>query len=279
MGLQQSYTYEYEPTTENQSEELDFTIVRYALLIGINYFGTQSELRGCINDCNNLEQFLLDRGYKEGEIVKMTDDIPESSIDYPTYDNIINNFANILKFANDNPDKIVKLFVSFSGHGAQEIDYDGDESDGFDEVICTVDNKIITDDTIRTLFINELPSNARLTVIIDACNSGTSLDLPYNLNVNFDGGYHLSHSKRYGNPKCKAYMISGCSDKQTSADAYIDGVPQGALTCAFLQMWKPDISVLDLIINIRKWLSNKRFSQYPQFSSTKSCELHKKYYV
>lgn len=279
MGLQQSYTYEYEPTSEPQTEELDAPVVRLALLIGINYFDTQAELRGCINDCSNLEKFLLDRGYQQTEIAKMTDDQPKSSTAYPTFSNIVAQFSHMLKFANDNPDKIVKLFVSFSGHGTQEIDYDGDESDGFDEVICTVDNKFITDDMIRTLFINKLPSNARLTAIIDACNSGTSLDLPYNLDVSFDGGYNLAHSKHYGNPKCKAYMISGCTDEQTSADAYIDGIPQGALTSTFLRMWKPDISVLDLMVNIRKWLSNNRYTQYPQFSSTKHCELHKQYYV
>lgn len=31
---------------------------RKALLIGINYYGTSNELRGCINDVHNMRQFL-----------------------------------------------------------------------------------------------------------------------------------------------------------------------------------------------------------------------------
>lgn len=27
--------------------------------IGINYFGTSSELRGCINDAHNVQKFLI----------------------------------------------------------------------------------------------------------------------------------------------------------------------------------------------------------------------------
>lgn len=45
-----------------------------ALLIGINYRETPSELRGCINDVNNVKEFLLTKGYKEKYITILTDD-------------------------------------------------------------------------------------------------------------------------------------------------------------------------------------------------------------
>ena len=34
-------------------------MLKKALLIGINYTGTDYELRGCINDSINLKQFLI----------------------------------------------------------------------------------------------------------------------------------------------------------------------------------------------------------------------------
>merc|ERR1711902_157696 len=34
-----------------------------ALLIGINYFGQSGELRGCINDVNNIRSLLYSRGF------------------------------------------------------------------------------------------------------------------------------------------------------------------------------------------------------------------------
>lgn len=47
---------------------------RKALLIGINYFGQSSELRGCINDVKNVKQFLTRHGYQEDDMVVLTDD-------------------------------------------------------------------------------------------------------------------------------------------------------------------------------------------------------------
>ena len=34
-----------------------------ALLVGINYYGTNNKLNGCINDVENINNFLLKNGY------------------------------------------------------------------------------------------------------------------------------------------------------------------------------------------------------------------------
>ena len=48
---------------------------RKALLIGINYFGQNGELKGCINDVRNVSTFLVERfGYKREDMVILTDD-------------------------------------------------------------------------------------------------------------------------------------------------------------------------------------------------------------
>ena len=40
---------------------------RKSLLIGINYFGTPSELKGCINDANNVKKLIVSMGFPESK--------------------------------------------------------------------------------------------------------------------------------------------------------------------------------------------------------------------
>lgn len=64
------------------------TGTKKALLIGINYVGTESELSGCVNDVLNLRKFITERwGYENENIVTVTDDPKVSSI-APTRKNI-----------------------------------------------------------------------------------------------------------------------------------------------------------------------------------------------
>lgn len=74
------------------------------------------------------------------------------------------------------------LFFHYSGHGGQTKDLDGDEDDGYDEVIYPVDfatNGHIVDDLLHDIMVKPLPPGCRLTAIFDSCHSGTALDLPY----------------------------------------------------------------------------------------------------
>ncbi|EAQ93861.1 hypothetical protein CHGG_02096 [Chaetomium globosum CBS 148.51] len=64
-GAPQGYTFQYSNCTGR----------RRALLIGINYFGQNGELRGCINDVKNLSAYLMENhGYKREDMVTLTDD-------------------------------------------------------------------------------------------------------------------------------------------------------------------------------------------------------------
>src|SRR5271170_4993200 len=74
------------------------------------------------------------------------------------------------------------LFFHFSGHGGQTPDLDGDEEDGYDEVIYPVDFRLqghIVDDEMHRIMVKSLPAGVRLTAIFDSCHSGSALDLPY----------------------------------------------------------------------------------------------------
>lgn len=149
-----------------------------ALCIGINYFGTGSELRGCINDAHNIQQFLCSKyGYRSEDIVMLTDDATNPR-KQPTVDNIMKAMQWLVQGAQPND----SLFFHYSGHGGQTKDMDGDEADGNDEVIYPVDfetNGHIVDDTMHEIMVRPLPPGCRLTAIFDSCHSGSALDLPY----------------------------------------------------------------------------------------------------
>ena len=68
-----------------------------ALLIGINYFGQSGELRGCVNDVNNIKQLIMSRGFRESNMMILTDDQRDPRC-HPTRQNIIEGkVENIFK--------------------------------------------------------------------------------------------------------------------------------------------------------------------------------------
>ncbi|KAL2109170.1 hypothetical protein VUR80DRAFT_2858 [Thermomyces stellatus] len=151
---------------------------RKALLIGINYFRQRGELKGCINDVRNLSNFLMQKHrFRRQDMVILTDDQrdPRSQ---PTRENILRAMAWLVNGAEAND----SLFFHFSGHGGQTKDLDGDEDDGYDEVIYPVDYKSaghIVDDHMHHILVRPLKPGVRLTAIFDSCHSGSALDLPY----------------------------------------------------------------------------------------------------
>ncbi|SPO01366.1 probable Metacaspase-1B [Cephalotrichum gorgonifer] len=167
-GAPDSYLYQYSMCTGQ----------RKALLIGINYFGQRGQLRGCINDVRNMSGYLVTHfGYKRDDMVILTDD-QQNPISQPTKQNILRAMHWLVKDARPND----SLFFHYSGHGGQTEDLDGDEVDGYDEVIFPVDFRQtghITDDEMHRIMVAPLPAGVRLTAIFDSCHSGTALDLPY----------------------------------------------------------------------------------------------------
>ena len=69
-------------------------------MIGINYFGQSGELRGCVNDVNNIKQLIMSRGFRESNMMILTDDQRDSRC-HPTRQNIIEgNNWQLLCWAN-----------------------------------------------------------------------------------------------------------------------------------------------------------------------------------
>ncbi|KAJ3357844.1 hypothetical protein HDU83_002972 [Entophlyctis luteolus] len=158
-----------------------------ALFVGINYKGTQNALGGCINDANNLRRFLIQRyGYPADNTLVLTDDSPDYSRQ-PTYQNILNAISWLMHDARPGD----SLFFSYSGHGSQTADLDGSRAWGEkDDTICPVDFRTagqITSTQLHHALVWPLPPDARLTVFMDCCHSGTMLELPFTYRPDANG--------------------------------------------------------------------------------------------
>jgi hypothetical protein len=72
-------------------------------------------------------------------------------------------------------------------------------------------------------------------------------------------------------------MISGCRDEQTSADAFINGKSQGAMSWAFLANLQPDVTWRKLVENMCFSLKESGYTQVPKISSGKFINLDSKF--
>lgn len=142
-------------------------MAKKAVLIGCNYPGTKAELKGCVNDVRRMHRCLVDRyGFKESDIKILIDTDPAST--QPTGANIRRAITSLVRSAEPGD----YLFVHYSGHGTRLPAETGEEDDtGYDECIVPCDMNLITDDDFR-LFVEELPTGCRLTIISDSCHSG-----------------------------------------------------------------------------------------------------------
>jgi hypothetical protein len=236
-----------------------------ALIIGINYLNTQNELYGCINDTQNLQNYLRNKyNFSNNNLCLLTD----NTIIKPTKQNILKKYKDLLLNAKAGE----KLFFTYSGHGSFRTDLNNDENDGKDELLITIDSQAISDDELKTIIDENLPEDVTLFVIFDCCHSGTLMDLKYNY---LSGDEDLVINEKISETKSNVFLISGCFDAETSADAYIDNKFQGALTWSLLKTINENTNLTwkDLLINMRTLL-NPRYSQIPQLSSGKLIDIN-----
>jgi len=148
---------------------------RKALLIGVNYTGTDDELNGCHNDVLAVRSYLLKHGFEESEIRILLDN---NDCESPT----ANNIVEAMRWLSEDSTEESSLFFHFSGHGVQILDRNGDERDGQDEAIVPLDFReegVINDDTVLRELIMPLNKDAHLTCLFDCCHSATICDLAY----------------------------------------------------------------------------------------------------
>jgi metacaspase-1 len=240
--------------------------LKRVLLVGINYINTNYELAGCINDVVNMESQLRSFFPKCSAYKMLTDNTPVK----PTKQNI---FAAIdWLVSNLRPGE--NVFFQYSGHGGQVRDKNGDEVSGFDSCIYPINNgkiEVITDDEIRTRLASKIPAGCKCFIVIDACHSGTAVDLRYKWETPSFGKIIMSEDKKYSKTFGTVIFLSGCRDSQTAADTADENWrPCGALSWALVETWKSygsSIKLKYLLWDIREFLKTKGYSQIPELTS------------
>lgn len=232
-------------------------MVKKALLIGINYIGSEYELNGCINDIKNLKLFLIENcNYKDDNIIILT----EENEFKPTMENIKNKINWLI--SNNNPGDT--LVFHYSGHGSNIKDVNKDETDKKDETIIPLDFETkgdITDDWLFANMVSKIEENVNLYCFFDCCHSGTIIDLKYNYRskckpkvskkkiINYDTSQwsdsFIFDIERSNEVKGNVIMLSGCEDRETSADAVIQNKDQGAFTFCLIETLKNNLESLD----------------------------------
>lgn len=137
-----------------------------AILFGINQYKSISHLQGCLNDLEDIRRLLIDdfdfsddciRIYRNAEVVRQAVEEGFAWLAYET-------------------DPGSRLVFHFSGHGSYTKSKSSNKE--VDELLCLYDmswrdeKSFIRDSDLGKL-TQKIASEARLTVILDSCHSGT----------------------------------------------------------------------------------------------------------
>ena len=227
-----------------------------ALTIGLNavdpehYAGWSGELAACEADATDMA------GIAKSKLFSVETLCTQAA----TRENVsgkITRAAQILK-----PGDI--FLLTYSGHGGQLPDLNGDEADGKDETWCLFDGELV-DDEIFALF-GKFQPGVRILVFSDSCHSGTVTRAAFYAAMTGSGtAGGTPQGTRYrsmpntvaqrtywanrdfydpilrdpqlqgseGTVKASVMLISGCQDNQQSADGTFNGLFTGTL----LHVW------------------------------------------
>jgi hypothetical protein len=235
---------------------------RKSLHIGLNrvdpaqYGGWDGALSGCVNDADAMKAVAESRGFTAEQL------LDDEATAVAVRDKL-NQYAAELEDGDF-------LFLTYSGHGGQIVDQNGDEIDGYDETWCLYDTELVDDSLYGALCT--FKKGVRIFVMSDSCHSETVVRrMPGSDRIGvreqrrafvdnqpgpkskrapleFTTAEYAKNEKAYAEqqtwwpPKqlpgadspAKVVLISGCKDEQTS----MDGPGNGAFTYAFLQVWE-----------------------------------------
>ncbi|KAE9597070.1 hypothetical protein Lal_00007440 [Lupinus albus] len=197
-----------------------------AVLCGVSYTKRKFRLKGTTNDISNMWEMLIKNFKFPNECIRVLTE-QEANVDLiPTKHNIVESLRWLVKDCQPGD----SLVFYFSGHGLQQPDFKEDEIDGFDETLCPVDflkEGMIIDNDINSTIVWPLKNGVTLHAIIDACHSGTILDLLYVYNR--ESGTWEDNKPPSKEPMRKhtsggvAICLSACEDNQIAADTKVFG--------------------------------------------------------
>jgi metacaspase-1 len=229
--------------------------------IGLNrvdpsgYNGWDGQLSACVNDAQAMQSIAKSLGYSP--ILLLNEQATSSQV---------------LKFLGKAAQQLVTgdiLLLTYSGHGGQIPDVNGDEDDKLDETWVLYDRELI-DDELYAMW-SQFNAGVRIFMLSDSCHSGTITKvrayeqlsaaapvvkkyrgesnkppafrlIPWNIQIET----YQQHADMYDTLQWKAVkgnrasigasviLISGCMDNQLSAD----GDQNGLFTGTLLKVWK-----------------------------------------
>jgi metacaspase-1 len=229
-----------------------------ALTIGLNmvdpkhYQGWDGQLTACEADAKDMADIAQSKGFKVTTL--LTKDAKREAVL-----KAISSAAKALKSGDI-------FMLTYSGHGGQLPDLNGDEPDGQDETWCLFDSELVDDEMYAAL--GDFASGVRVLALSDSCHSGTVLKLAY-FSGSSEGtsaqriarGFGSDQPSRFramprevalrtyqankslydpiltderlagasNSVKASALLISGCQDNQFSADGAFNGLFTGTL--------------------------------------------------
>ena len=217
-----------------------------SLHIGLNsvnpnsYAGWDGKLNACEADANDMQALVNSRGFKSNKLLtaKATR-------------------AAVAAGISDAAKKLVlgdMFLLTYSGHGGQLPDQNGDEIDGKDETWVLYDSEMVDDELYAAW--SQFKAGVRILVLSDSCHSGTVVrDVMLRA-----GPGEFQHSayrampsdialrtyeanRKFYDPilqnrdlikaaeavKASVLLISGCADNQLSSDGTFNGLFTGTL--------------------------------------------------
>lgn len=261
---------------------------KFALCVGVNEFEhlpRNNWLNGCVNDAEDCASLLTSQYRFPEKSVKLLTNAAATKA------SVIGELTAAVERANAG--ELDHLVFSFSSHGTQVPDAEGDdEADLADEAFATYDMRqagdqwdpdtLIVDDELHDLFV-QVPSGVLLDVILDTCHSGTglrSIDLLLTRQPKFvppptvAGLEHVESADprafrdlvRSSTGKGGPVLFAACRSDQTAADARFGDRYNGAFTYFFLKALADyeHLSRAEVLKKVRRSLSAERFPQRAQ---------------
>jgi len=256
-----------------------------ALLAGINQYPSPNALNGCIDDVNDMADFLVSKCNFAHDDVRLVTDARA------TAKNILDRLGWLLTGIA----KGDRILFHYSGHGAQVATRNPQgQTDKFDEVICPVDfsfdddSTMIRDKDFVRLFGN-IPAGVEFVWVSDSCFSGgltkAFAAMPKNVTMLKKKTYEVPADIAWRNEtavsknikplgmkgaakQLNVALISGCSATQESMDAEINGRFNGALTYYLLTVLKGanglKMPLTQVVRTVLQDLEQNKYTQTPE---------------
>lgn len=187
--------------------------MKYSIHIGLNkvnpaaYGGWSGKLDDCVIDKNNMQALANKCGYQV--VASLSNDMATRT-----------NIGRYIKLMADMAKPGDRVLITYSGHGGQLPDLNGDEPDGLDETWACYDGQLIDDELNALLAL--FKKGVLGVVFSDSCHSGTMTRM-------------MPKVKKIVVIQSSWLLISGCQDPETSASTG----QGGRFTTALLEAYNP----------------------------------------